>query len=345
MKAVATDQNGVISIVDIPLPTYGDYECLVKVKACGICNSTDLKIIKNAIGDLPIKYPALLGHESVGEIVAVGSKVRHLKVGDRVVNPKGRLMPGTPYFSFWTAMSEYGIAHDVRAMLADGIPMPPGVEIEIPEDYPVAPIPEGMSYEDAAILLTIKENYSALKNFDMQAGKDVFIYGDGPIALGLAVLARAMGAGFIGIAGHHDKRLKIIQDETKIDLAVNTHDKSVLEVVGKRSFDIVIDAVGSVAIVREASKMLKAGGRICVYGVLKKTEAEFNLLDLPNNTCLQVLNRPHHEYRSHDEVCALVKAGAIRVKAFYSHVLPIDEAAKGFELVKSREAYKVVLSL
>ena len=91
--------------------------------------------------------------------------------------------------------------------------------------------------------------------------------------------------------------------------------------------------------------MLKPGGRVCVYGVLKKSQAELNLLDMPNNTCIQIYNRPYHEYRSHDEVCELVAANCIDLSSFYSHVLPIDEAAQAFELVKSRAAYKVILTM
>jgi threonine dehydrogenase-like Zn-dependent dehydrogenase len=345
MKAVAAEKDGTIHIVDIPVPSTNDYECLVRVKACGICNSTDLKLIENSVGDLKVEYPALLGHESVGEVVAVGRKVTAFKPGDRVVNPCGRLEPGTPYNSYWTAMAEYGIAHDILAMQADGLPMPGGFDIEIPEDYPVRRIPEGMSYEDAVILLTVKENFSALKNFDMKPGKDVFIFGDGPAALGLASMAHGMQAGYLGCAGHHDERLKIIKAQAQVDALVNTRTQTLGEVIGQRKFDIIIDAAGSLGIIREAAGMLKPGGRVCVYGVLKKSQADLNLVDLPNNTCVQVYNRPYHEYRTHDEVCELVESGSLDLKSFYSHVLPIDEAARGFELVKSRQAYKVILTM
>jgi threonine dehydrogenase-like Zn-dependent dehydrogenase len=345
MKAVAAEKDGTIHIVEIPIPSFNDYECLVRIKACGICNSTDMKLIENSVGDLMVEYPALLGHESVGEVVAVGNKVKAFKPGDRVVNPCGRLEPGTPYHSYWTAMAEYGIAHDIRAMMADGLPMPDGYDIEIPEDYPVRSIPPGMSDEDAVILLTVKENFSALKNFDMKPGKDVLIFGDGPAALGLACVARRMEVGYLGCAGHHDERLEKIKARSQADVVVNTNKQAMDDVIGQKKFDIIIDAVGGMGIVRKAAELLKPGGRVCVYGVLKKSQAELNLLDMPNNTCVQVYNRPYHEYRAHDEVCEWVSSGSLELSSFYSHVLPIDEAAKGFELVKRREAYKVILTM
>jgi L-iditol 2-dehydrogenase len=345
MKAVAAEKDGTIHVVDIPIPSFNEYECLVRVKACGICNSTDLKLLENSVGDLKVEYPALLGHESVGEVVAVGNKVKAFKAGDRVVNPCGRLEPGTPYYSFWTAMAEYGIAHDIQAIMNDGLPLPGGYDIEIPEDYPVRQIPEGMSYEDAVILLTIKENFSALRNFDMRSGKDLFIFGDGPAALGMACAAKRMGAGYLGCAGHHDERLDKIKTQAHATSVINTNKQALDIAIGQKKFDIIIDAVGSVGILHQAAGMLKPGGRVCVYGVLKKSQAQLNLLDLPNNTCVQVYNRPYQEYRTHDEVCEWVCSGGIDLKSFYSHVLPIDEAAKGFELVKSREAYKVILTM
>lgn len=64
---------------DVEPPT--GYECIIKVLACGICHS-DLHIIDNDWGNS--RYPAVLGHEVVGEIVELGEQIKHLKKGDRV---------------------------------------------------------------------------------------------------------------------------------------------------------------------------------------------------------------------------------------------------------------------
>lgn len=348
MKAVAVERNGEVHVVNIPKPTYNEYECLVRIRACGICNSTDLKIINNELGDCPIEYPSILGHESVGEIVAVGSKVKNYKVGDRVVNPFGRLEPGVEYGYTFAQMCEWGIVHDLEVMKEDGLPMPAeteGLIIETQADYPVNFIPEGISFEDATILLTVKENYSALKNFGVKEGMNVFVFGDGPVAYGLTSLLKLMGASYVGCSGHHDDRLEILRNKANVDLTVNTHNTSVKEAVGDRKFDLVIDAIGSTDVIFEGAEILKQGGKIGMYGVLKKGKGNIDLLHVPNNICIHKLNDPYGEYRSHEEVCELVKAGKINLKDFYSHTLPIDQAAEAFELVKSRKAYKVVLTM
>ena len=95
MKAVAVLAKDQVGIVELPLPEYGPYECLVRTRACGFCSSTDMKIIHNSLADMDVSFPAILGHEGVGEIVAVGEKVRNYRVGDRVSCARGMYVKGT----------------------------------------------------------------------------------------------------------------------------------------------------------------------------------------------------------------------------------------------------------
>ena len=76
MKAVAAVAPGRVEIVEIPRPEVREYECLVKVRACGLCNGTDLKIIDNEVGTTPVEYPVILGHEGVGEVTARSPRAR-----------------------------------------------------------------------------------------------------------------------------------------------------------------------------------------------------------------------------------------------------------------------------
>src|SRR5947208_2906275 len=83
MKALIVDRPGHLSVSEIRQPDPGEHEALVKTRVCGICNSTDRHVID---GTMPYhsQYPAILGHESVGEIVAVGRRCRALRPGMRV---------------------------------------------------------------------------------------------------------------------------------------------------------------------------------------------------------------------------------------------------------------------
>ncbi|NLG25708.1 MAG: alcohol dehydrogenase catalytic domain-containing protein, partial [Clostridiales bacterium] len=331
-----------VAVVDVPMPAYGDYECLVRITACGLCSGTDLKLIDNAIADLKIQYPTVLGHEAVGVIVAAGEKVRSFRVGDRVVSPAGRVMPGCGFHSNWAHMAEYGVAIDLPAMAEDGLSAARGADLD---NFATRRIPDAISDIDAVMLLTFKENYSALRNFGLRPGMDLLIYGDGAVALGLAIMAREMGAGRVGCVGHHDERLARIADRTPLDFAINARRERVPDAVGGARFDIVIDGVGSVDVVYEGARLLKPGGRVGLYGVLKRAKADVNLIDLPNNALLQTLNWPYREHASHDAVVELVLRGALNPKDFYSHVMPLDQAPAAVELIRSRRAYKVIFDL
>ena len=342
MKAVAAIEQGKVAVVDIPMPEYGEYECLVKTTACGLCSSTDLKLISNGVANLDIKYPTVLGHEGVGVIAETGKKVRYFKQGDRVVNPSGRVMPGCGFNSNWAQMAEYAVAIDVRAMMEDGVPMRYKVDLD---NFPTKIIPDDISDVDAAMLITFKENYSALKNFGLKPGMNLLIFGDGAVAQGLAIMAHEMGAAYIGCVGHHDERLQRIAEHAPLDLMVNSHNEDIMEKAGDKRFDLVIDGVGSVDIIQQGARLLKPGGRVGLYGVLKHAKGSINLVDLPNNILLHTLNWPYREHAAHDEVVDLVHRGVLNPKDFYSHVLPIDQAPEGVELIRSRQAYKVIIDM
>ena len=194
------------------------------------------------------------------------------------------------------------------------------------------------------MILTLKENYSALKNFGVTKGSRVLIYGDGTVALGLATFAKCLGAEWIGIVGHHDDRLARIKDLADVDLIVNSKKEDVAVAVGSRKFDIVVDAAGSVENVLEGAKFLVPGGLVGIYGVLKKGHAELDLQELPNNVRIQMLNWPYHEHRQHEEMLELIKEGKVDPSNFYSHVIPVEDAQKGLEMILKREAYKVIFT-
>jgi len=340
MKAVAVMEAGRVEVVDIPIPECGEYECLVKVRACGLCNSTDLKIINNEISNVKVQYPIILGHEGVGEIVEKGSRVRNLKVGDIILSPRGKLAQGIPYKLMYGGMVQYGVIHDIKAMLEDGIELP-----FVLERYPGRKIPKEIGFEDAGVILTLKENYSALINFGIKPGMDVLVYGDGPVGMGLVNFSRVKNAGWIACVGHRKERLDKILNIAKADMVINSHSESVDEKLGDRHFDLIIDAVGKTDIIKQAAKRMKPGGKVGCYGVLKPSDSTIDLLDLPNNINLHMLNWPYREHDTQDEIIDMILTGKINPKDYYSHVLPVEEAARAVKMVETREAYKVVLKM
>jgi L-iditol 2-dehydrogenase len=338
VKAIAAVSPGRIECVEAPTPQIRDYECLVRVIATGFCNSTDMKIVEGHLPRMPTPFPAIIGHEGVGEVVEVGAQVRSIRIGDRFTNPIGRLEPGTPFGSMWSGMVEYAIVQDHAAM--DAL----GVERSAYTGFWTRRIPPALEPASAATLLGLKECYSALTNFGLRAGMEVLVYGDGPIGLALVLFARLRGAAWVGCVGHWDSRLRKAREIGRADLTVDSKSERVPEALGDRRLDLVIDGVGSTAIIAEASRLLKPGGTVGVCGVLPEGQAGLSLHDLANHTRVHVLSFPFGEHAVHDEVVDLLTSGQVDGRQFYSHVLPFEEAAHGVALVKSREAFKVVFT-
>jgi L-iditol 2-dehydrogenase len=120
MKAAIVESAGKLVVRDLPEPKHGDYEARCELLFGSVCAGTDTHLV-NAHPPFCywVKYPIILGHESVGRVVAVGAKVRNLKPGDvitRVGCPAvGDVTPG------WGGFAQAGIATDWRAMQEDGV--------------------------------------------------------------------------------------------------------------------------------------------------------------------------------------------------------------------------------
>jgi threonine dehydrogenase-like Zn-dependent dehydrogenase len=195
----------------------------------------------------------------------------------------------------------------------------------------------------ATVLLTLKEMCSALENFGLETGMDVLIYGDGPVGLALAQFARLQGADTVAVVGHHDDRLERIKRVGKANTVINSHDQSVVETLGNQRFDLAVDAAGRIDVIREAASLLNPRGKVGVTGVLSPEESTLRLTDLPNNIAVQMLNWPYGEHAIHNRVVEYVTSGRIDLSDYYSHVLPLEEAARAVEMLRNREAWRIAL--
>ncbi len=349
MRAVAVMEPNKVELVDIPMPVTGDYDALVRVRACGICSSTDLKIVHYEHPEMPgfpFSFPSVLGHEGAGEVVSVGPKVRYLKPGDRVVSPLPMGIPECGFSMSYGGMVEYAVAPDIRAITEDKAASPFGrgpISMD-PQDFLCKVFPNEISFVDAAMMLTFKENYSALRNFGVTEGMDILIFGDGSISMGLSLQLRDYNVSSVVVVGHHDDRLARITKVSAPDLTINSHKEDLDKILEGKRFDIVIDAAGSVDIIKRGARFLKPGGKVCVYGVLGKGKSTIDLYDLPNNTAVQIMSYPYKEHRTHDKIVSMMLGGKIKASDFYSTVLPVEKAAEGIRMLETREAFKVILT-
>lgn len=342
MKAVVVGGPGKVYMADdVPMPEMGDYDALVKVHACGFCNGTDMQIINGVGGDLGngvSLYPTVLGHEGAGEIVAVGKKVRNIKVGERWIHPNLYPDVGNGYTKTHGSMAEYGLVSDNQAMLEDGYSESDFHWVKQHK------FPETISYIDAGVLLSLAESHSAAVNFGAKEGTEMLIYGAGPMGIALSM--------FCALRGAHVTQIDMIQE--RLDMAkriagsevlINSKLQNVEEVLNGKKFDAVIDVVGFTSILYEAEKYVKPGGRVGSMGVLRNNDLMIDTSKLKNNTMLQMLNFPDGEYDIMNETIKLIEDGKVKPSDFYSHVLPWEDIEKAVELVRDKKALKVILNM
>lgn len=342
MKGIAvTGENTIAVVDDIPVPELGAYDCLCRVHACGLC-STDLGIIagKATSAQQFQGYPAILGHEGSGEVIALGKKVRHIRTGDRFIHPNLHPAVGNGYTKIYGGMAQFGLVCDQQAMVEDGVCS----KEEVPFYKKQGRFSEKISFTDGAVLLPLCECLSAAKNFGVKSGDSVLLFGAGPMGTALALFMKQSGAEKVTVVDCLDERLEHSKRVARTDRTINFARQNTAKEIGTERFDLVVDAVGKKEIILEGSNYLKPGGTVCSLGVLKNGDTLLDASKLQNNTSLHMLNFPYGEYDVLPEVIEMIETGVLVPREFYSHVLPYTKIHEALRLIESREGFKVILS-
>jgi propanol-preferring alcohol dehydrogenase len=259
--AVVNEFKGPLVIKDIPLPNVKARDVLVKIHACGVCH-TDLHA----------------GHEGVGEIVEVGSKIKHLKVGDRV---------GIPWLYSACGHCDYSLEGQETLCLDQhnaGYSVDGGyAEYCLAHGEYAVKIPGGISYVDAAPLFCAGvTTYKALKVTDVKPGQWVAIVGAGGLGHLAIQYAAAMGMNIIAVD----------TGEEKLALAKELGATHCIDFMQQKPYEVIHELVGGVHGVvctavskpafQEAYKAIRRGGA-CVLVGLPPEEMPIPIFDMVLN--------------------------------------------------------------
>jgi 2-desacetyl-2-hydroxyethyl bacteriochlorophyllide A dehydrogenase len=252
VRAALISSGGDVTVetIDDPTPEIG--EVVVAVASCGICG-TDLHIAR---GEIAPSFPVVPGHEFAGEIVALGSAVRDLRVGERVV-----VDPSLYCYECYQCRrgrnnlcERYGaIGISVQGGAADFVAVPSANCLRLP-DY--------VRLEDAALIEPLS---CAIRGFDVlreQLGSTVLIYGAGTMGLMMLQLAKLVGASSVYIVDPNKERLK-----TAELLGTTASATSAEGIEMARGWDVVIDASGNVGAIQDGIGRVGPGGTFLQFGV------------------------------------------------------------------------------
>ena len=268
MRALVYHGPGSKAWEEVPKPTLqADTDAIVRVDAVTICG-TDLHILK---GDVPAVTPGrILGHEAVGTVEAVGTGVKNVKVGDRVLVSCISACGACRFCregSYGQCLGGGGwiLGHKIDGTQAEYVRVPFA-------DTSTYQAPAGVSDESLLMLADIlPTGYEVgVLNGGVRPGDVVAVVGAGPIGLSAIMGARLFSPSHVVAIDLADSRLEAAK-QFGADVCVNNGREDPMAVVqsltGGLGADVAIEAVGVPATFELAAELIRPGGRVANIGV------------------------------------------------------------------------------
>jgi len=303
-------------VKEVPAPKPEANQVLIKIHASGLCY-TDVHITQ---GELPTQFPRTLGHEPVGEIVALGLGVRTRRVGDRV---------GVPWVQASCGRCEWcqrGKPPFCSQLIGTGVHTQGGhAEYMLAYADSCALLPEGLAYEQAAPIFCAGYTvWSGLRWADPKPHERIAVVGIG--GLGHLALQYSKAAGFETIAISHSPDKDKLVRQLGADEVVRDG-RGLADVGGA---DVVLGTSNSSDAMAATIQGLRPDGRLVVMGLESKPVA-ISPADLILRR-IRVLgsqqNGPEYLYEALDYVAK----GKVKVMA---ETYKLDEIGRAYERVAS----------
>ena len=322
-----------VSSQKVPVPNVNPDETLIRVTNSGICG-TDLKIYQ---GGIPVDYPRVLGHESVGEVVSGGT-----------------LKPGTPIIvdPAYYCGACYNCRDGQSHLCPNGGLIGRDVEGGF-ADYMVAPsrnihaLPNDLKPDIAPLIQPMTTCLHAQRKAKIFPGEAVLVYGLGVTGLLHVQLAKAHGAyPIIGVTRSKWKRELAEDLGADFTFAPNENLKnSLLEITGEKGgVDLVIESVGQLSILAEAIELVRLGGRILPFGIYTQTKGELPFYNLYFKE-IQVVNARVAKPEDYPASIDFVRRGVVDLKPLITHTFFINDINKALDMLDGGDSscIKIIL--
>ena len=320
------------------------HDVLVAVNYTGICGSDVHYWVHGAIGHYVVKDPMVLGHESAGTVVEVGSAVKTLQKGDRVA-----LEPGYPCRRCGPCLAgKYNLCPEMRFAATPPYDGTLTGFWTAPADF-CYKLPDTVSLQEGALIEPLAVAVHIVRQAAVSPGQSVVVMGAGPVGLLCAAVARAFGASTV-------VSVDIVQ--SKLDFArsfCSTHVYASQRVSAEENAanirreaglpdgaDAVIDASGAEPSIQASLHVVRNGG-VYVQGGMGRSDVTFPIMAL----CLkEVTAKGSFRYGSGDYKLAvdLVASARVDVKRLVSGVVPFAQAEEAFAKVKEGEVIKMLIA-
>ncbi|MFP6669709.1 MAG: galactitol-1-phosphate 5-dehydrogenase [Pirellulales bacterium] len=334
MRALLLTEYKHFEVTDMPEPDVGPEDVLVRVQACGICGS-DIHGFDGSSGRrIP---PLVMGHEAAGTVAAAGANVAGFSEGDRVTFDSMISCGRCGYCD----RGQYNLCDNRQVLgVSCGDYRRHGAFAEfvvVPQQIVYA-LPEGLSFEHAAMVEPVSVAVHAANLARVSLGESAVVVGSGMIGLLVIQCLRLAGCGKIIAVDLSDDRLALAQ-QLGADMGINAAgtdvDAAIEAELRGDGADVAVEAVGNTTAVRTAVTAVRKGGRVVLVGNLSP-QIEFDLQSVVTRE-ISVLGScaSSGEY----DVCIdLLASGKIDADPLITARSSLDEAAGWFDRLYGQES-------
>jgi L-iditol 2-dehydrogenase len=318
-----------LRVEDLPRPSPGPGEVLLKVASVGVCGSDVHYYVEGRIGHQVVTDPIVMGHEFSAWVAGLGAGVKNLAMGELVA-----VEPGISCGECESCQQGHpNLCPDVRFC---GTPPIDGVFRE----YTVMPaencfvLPEGFGAEEGAVLEPLGIAIHAVDLAHLKPGQTIAILGAGPIGLLTAAVARAAGASEIYMTEPLAYRRQFGLNYAA-DVMLNPDETDVVaeitRLTGGRGVDVAFEAAGAPETPNQAASLARPGGKLVVAGIPAD-----DTMTLTASTArrkgltIKLVRRMKHTY---PRSIRLVQKDMVDVKSLVTHVFPLERITQAFEMV------------
>jgi len=343
MKAAVKTANGKVEMMDVPIPTPGPDDVVIKMSMCTVCGS-DMHFVDEFANEmLSFAFPGphvlpqglLMGHEGVGTIHEAGSNVKSLKPGDRVLA---------------SCLVGCGKCHECmvvdHSVCSGGGRVLFGCQAEyylVPfAEVNVAKVPETVSDEHAILISDIlSTGFGAIERAKAGFGDSVAVFAQGPVGLCATAGARARGCGLIIAVDAVPERLEMSK-KFGANVVINAKEEDavqkIMSLTGGKGVDVAVEAVGTQATFEACTRVVRRGGTVSSVGVYGLTPQISMPTLAPSFLHRQIITTLCPSGRDRMEhLIDLVANGNVNLEPLFTHRMKLDEAPAAYDLFRSKQ--------
>jgi threonine 3-dehydrogenase len=322
---------------EVVVPQYGHNDVLIKVMQTAICG-TDVHIYNwDQWAQKTIPISMTIGHEFVGEIVAMGDKVTSFEIGLRV-SGEGHITCG--HCRNCRAGRRHLCIHTVGVGVNRNGAFAEYLSLPAENVFPVA---DEIDNDHAAIFDPLGNAAHTALSFDL-VGEDVLITGAGPIGVMAAAIARHAGSRNVVVTDVNPYRLALAEKmgATRAVDVSNTQLTDVMQQLNmKEGFDVGLEMSGAMPALEQMLSTMNHGGKIAMLGLPSdKTAIDWSQVIFKGLTIKGIYGR--EMYDTWYKISSMLQSG-LNIEPILTHRFAAADFEQGFDVMRSGNSGKVIL--